>query len=275
MISFPNCKINLGLHVVAKRADGYHNIETAFLPIPWQDALEIIPNKEQGNGEVTFVSTGIPLPDDAANNLCVKAYKLLHQQYNLPSIHMHLHKHIPIGAGLGGGSANAAFTLTMLNQLFNLQLSTTALIAYALQLGSDCPFFVENVPAYATGRGEVLQPIHLPLSKYVVAIINPQIHVPTGWAFQQITPTTSTKNIQEILQQPIDTWKENLVNDFQQPIVKVYPAIEAIVAKLYAAGALYAAMSGSGSTVFGIFAPDSVPVLHLPGNYLHKIVTLP
>jgi 4-diphosphocytidyl-2-C-methyl-D-erythritol kinase len=251
MIVFPNCKINLGLHVLNKREDGFHNLETVFYPLPFKDALESITSS---NTEIEFTGTGLAVDGSTADNLCVKAYHLLKKDFpQLTSIKIHLHKAIPMGAGLGGGSADAAFMLKMLNEKFKLNLSTAKLLNYALQLGSDCPFFIINKPCFATGRGEILEEINIDLSAYKIVLINPGIHINTGWAFSNITPALPEKSLNEIIQQPIHTWKEDLKNDFETPVFAAHPAIKEIKDTLFAQGAVYAAMSGSGSTVFGIF----------------------
>jgi 4-diphosphocytidyl-2-C-methyl-D-erythritol kinase len=270
MLVFPNCKINLGLHIVGKREDGFHNLETVFYPVPFKDALEIIPST---NTDIEFTATGLAVDGNAADNLCVKAYHLLKQDFpEVPSVKIHLHKAIPLGAGLGGGSADAAFMLKLLNEKFHLNLSTDQLINYALQLGSDCPFFIINKPCFATGRGEVLEETTLELSAYKIVLINPRIHVSTGWAFSNITPALPIKSIKEIIQQPIYTWKDELKNDFETAVFTAHPAIKAIKETLYAQGAIYAAMSGSGSTVFGIFEPNTGPVSLKDSNYFIKII---
>jgi 4-diphosphocytidyl-2-C-methyl-D-erythritol kinase len=266
MILFPNCKINLGLHILQKRADGFHDLETVFYPIALQDALEVIHG--EASSAIQFTSSGIQLDVSASDNICVKAYQLLKADFpDLPAIKMHLHKTIPSGAGLGGGSADGAFTLLLLNKKFHLQLSEQQLINYALQLGSDCPFFIKNQPCYATGRGELLEPIHLPLSDYQFVIVNPGIHINTGWAFKQLNPRTDRASLKELIQQPLHKWKEVLVNDFEAPIFQAYPEIENIQKELYTSGAHYAAMSGSGSTVFGIFEKNITPVVSFPEHY--------
>ncbi|MFZ1454383.1 MAG: 4-(cytidine 5'-diphospho)-2-C-methyl-D-erythritol kinase, partial [Ferruginibacter sp.] len=204
MVSFPNCKINLGLHILGKREDGFHNLETLFYPVPFKEALELIPSL---NSAIEFTATGLAVDGNTSDNLCVKAYHLLKKDYpEIPAVKIHLHKAIPLGAGLGGGSADAAFMLKLLNEKFKLQLSTDQLINYALQLGSDCPFFIINKPCYATGRGEVLEETTLDLSAYKIVLINPGIHINTGWAFSNITPALPVKSIKEIIQQPINSW---------------------------------------------------------------------
>jgi 4-diphosphocytidyl-2-C-methyl-D-erythritol kinase len=253
MLLFPNCKINLGLHICNKREDGFHNLETVFYPVALKDALEIIPTPNS-NTDIEFSSSGLTVDGNTKDNICIKAYHLLKKDFaQLPNIKMHLHKAIPMGAGLGGGSADGAFTLQLLNKKFNLNISTPQLLNYAAQLGSDCPFFIINKPCYATGRGEVLEETSVALSGHQIVLINPGIHVNTGWAFSQLTPALPQKSIKQIIEQPINTWQAELKNDFEKPVFEKYPAIKNIKEALYQQGAIYAAMSGSGSTVFGIF----------------------
>ncbi|MDP3392783.1 4-(cytidine 5'-diphospho)-2-C-methyl-D-erythritol kinase [Sediminibacterium sp.] len=259
MVIFPNCKINLGLHITGKRPDGFHELETVFYPVQLKDILEVVTSTTQH-----FQSTGLDIPGNTETNLCLKAYHLLKQDFpDLPSVHMHLHKLIPMGAGLGGGSADGAFALRLLNEKYKLNITNQQLIEYAAKLGSDCPFFIMNTACYATGRGEKLNPIQLDLSNYHFVLVNPGIHVNTKWAFEQITPTPSRKNLVSILEQPIEEWPNHLFNDFEAPISKAYPEIEHIKTLLYQQGASYAAMSGSGSTVFGIFKTR-------PSNNIHS-----
>lgn len=262
MIVFPNCKINLGLHIVGKRDDGYHNLETVFYPIPFKDALEIIPNHNKDENE--FTATGLAVDGKPEDNLCLKAWHLLKKDFpKLPAVKIHLHKSIPMGAGLGGGSADAAFMLKMLNDHFKLDIFEERLIRFALELGSDCPFFIINKPCFATGRGELLEEVVVDLSAYKIVLINPDIHISTAWAFSQLTtrsdglkPSDRLKRLKEIIQQPIETWKDELQNDLEEPVFTSHPEIKAIKEDLYRHGAIYAAMSGSGSTVFGIFPQD-------------------
>lgn len=263
MIVFPNCKINLGLSIVEKRADGYHEIESVFYPIHFHDALEIIPSNN-----FTFSHTGIDIPGDEANNLCIKAYHLLKKDYpSLPNIHLHLHKHIPMGAGLGGGSSDGSAVLKLLNDLFKLEISKETLIHYAAKLGSDCPFFVINSPCIATGRGEILNLIDIDLSDYTFVLVHPGIHISTATAFQQLTPCKKKISIAQIITQPIATWKQELINDFELPLFKSHPILAEIKNELYKKGAVYASMSGSGSSLFGIFSKqNSIPTLTLPSS---------
>lgn len=258
MILFPNAKINLGLRVIRKRPDGYHDLETVFLPIyGLRDALEIIPQTAPDAAHahpVHFQSSGRTVPGDPNDNLCVKAWQLLKQDFpGLPGVQMHLHKAIPMGAGLGGGSADGAFALQLLNKTCHLQLSEAQRMHYALQLGSDCPFFIHNKPCLAYGRGEILHPLSLDLSDYQIVLINPGIHVATGWAFGRLSPQQPTTPLQEIIQLPVEQWRDHLINDFEAPVMQQYPTIASIRQDLYAAGAVFAAMTGTGSTVFGLF----------------------
>lgn len=267
MISFPNCKINLGLNIVGKRPDGYHDLETIFYPINIKDVLEVIQQSD-----FNFTSTGLTIEGDQENNLCVKAYHLLKKDFpELPDVHMHLHKVIPMGAGLGGGSSDGAFALKLLSKKFHLNLSDEQLIHYALQLGSDCPFFIINKPCFATGRGEKMEPIDLNLSNYQIVIINPGIHVSTKSAFSQLAPKKPFISSKEIVAEPIEQWKQLLKNDFEETVFKQHPGIEEIKNTLYAKGAVYASMTGTGSTVYGVFRKDAIPTFNFPAHYLSII----
>lgn len=271
MIVFPNCKINLGLRITGKRADGFHNLETVFYPVPLKDALELIPNNS--DTEIDFTTSGLAVAGDPADNLCVKAYHLLKKDFpRIPPVKAQLHKAIPMGAGLGGGSADAAFMLKLLNDRFRLDIPAERLAAYALQLGSDCPFFLVNKPCFASGRGEVLETISLDLSAYRILLINPAIHIHTGWAFSHITPALPEKPVKEIITQPISTWKAELKNDFEAPVFAAHPAIQQTRDSLYQQGAIYAAMSGSGSTLFGIFPAEAKITLNYPAGYFVKLI---
>lgn len=254
MVLFPNCKINLGLNIVRKRADGYHDLETVLYPVGWRDALEVISDHNAANNGIRFTNSGLAIEGDSRNNLCVKAYRLLQNDFpQLPPVQIHLHKTIPMGAGLGGGSADGAFTLKLLNEKFSLGLSSEQLMHYALQLGSDCPFFIVNRPGFATGRGEFIEPVDLDLRAYTFVLINPGIHISTAFAFSQIHPKPPVIPLTDIVCKPIQEWKHLLVNDFEAPACKQYPVIAAIREQLYSNGALYASMTGSGSTLYGIF----------------------
>lgn len=268
MVSFPNCKINLGLNIVSKRPDGFHNLETVFYPIPLKDVLEVIQAQD-----INFTTTGLAIAGNEEDNLCIKAYKLLKTDFpHIPNVHIHLHKAIPMGAGLGGGSADGAFMLLALNKKFHLNLTEEQLIDYALALGSDCPFFIINKPSLGAGRGEVLTPVNLDLSAYQFALVNPQIHISTKEAFSKLAPAPPSVHINEIIQQPIETWKNDLKNDFEEFIFQLSPAIKAIKDEMYATGAIYCSMTGTGSTVYGIF-PATVPLkFSFPENYISVIL---
>ncbi len=272
MILFPNCKVNLGLNITRKRADGFHDLETIFYPLALNDALEIIqsPNAAveesyssfpaimQGPfkfDDVEFSSSGLNIQGDPSHNLCIRAYQLLKKDFpTLPPIKMHLHKTIPMGAGLGGGSSDGAFALKLLNQKFNLGLSNNVLQQYALQLGSDCPFFILNTPCIARGRGELLQPMSLDLSGWHFLLVHPSIHVSTSDAFSSIIPAEPAESIEQIIKLPPVQWKNSLKNDFEAPVFKRFPELAAIKQSLYDHGASYASMSGSGSSLYGIFS---------------------
>lgn len=272
MVVFPNCKINLGLNVISKRTDGYHNLETVFYPIAFHDILEII-STPFSDSKVKLSVSGITLDVDPNSNICIKAYRLIKSDFpEIPNIKLHLHKTIPIGAGIGGGSADGAFMLTALNKKFNLGLSQEQLISYALQLGSDAPFFIKNEPVYATGRGEYLTSIRLNLTGYKIILINPGIHINTGWAFSKIAPKEPLKNINQIIQQPVEAWQYELVNDFEIPVFAEYPEIKLLKEKLIQSGAVYSSMSGSGSTVYGIFRKEQAVSIPLPKEYFYREV---
>ena len=250
MISFPNAKVNLGLHITQKRPDGYHNLESIFYPVPWCDALEIIIGEDQPF-EITF--SGLAISGSIENNLCYKAWKLISAHHKLPPLKVHLHKIIPMGAGLGGGSSDAAFMLKMINTLCELNLSDNYLLQYAEQLGSDCPFFIRNQPALATGKGEILNDVSVSLKGYQLLIIMPPLTVGTSEAYALITPQPPANKLNEIISMPVNEWQQQLINDFEKPVFALHPSIEKIKKQLTEAGAIYTAMSGSGAAVFGIF----------------------
>ena len=272
MIVFPNCKINLGLHILRKREDGFHDLQTVFYPVSLQDAVEILQHPQPVT-DIEFSSSGVKIEGNLTDNICVKAYQLLKQDFSqLPPVKMHLHKTIPTGAGLGGGSADGAFTLTLLNKKFNLGIDQERLIDYALHLGSDCPFFIRNAPCYATGRGEKLESIALDLSAYKFVLVNPNVHVNTGWAFSQIRPQNNRPPLKEMIARPIEEWRGNLQNDFEEAVFANYPSIKECKERLYEAGAVYSSMSGSGATVFGLFTKNAAPSLPFPADYFVKIL---
>ncbi len=252
MIFYPNAKINIGLNVVEKRPDGYHNLETIFYPFPLTDALEVVKYKES-NTPYSFTNTGITVDAKATDNICIKALQLIKERYSVAPIQIHLHKMIPFGSGLGGGSADGAFMLKLINREFNLNIADSELEEMAAKLGADCPVFINNVPAYATGIGEILEPVSLDLSGYHLAIVKPDIHVSTPEAFRGIKPKASVQNLKELIQQPVEEWKHHIKNDFEQSVFAQYPEIGNLKTKLYDSGAVYASMSGSGSSVFGLF----------------------
>lgn len=252
MIKFPNAKINIGLFITERRRDGYHNIETIFYPLNFTDILEIQISHNQE--KTAFYNTGIHLDAEPIDNLCYRAYKKLNEDYNLPPVSIHLHKLIPFGSGLGGGSSDAAYTLSMLNSIFNLKLSFSDLCAYAEEIGSDCPFFLYNRPAYAYEKGNRLSPVKLDLSGYYLVLVVPAIHVNTKLAYKDVKPCKRNLSLIDIIENtPLEEWKKTIINDFEQSIFKHYPLLREIKTQLYELGAEYAAMSGSGSSMFGIF----------------------
>ena len=255
MLSFPNAKINLGLSITEKRNDGYHNIETVFYPVGWKDILEIIPAEKKFNrkGDVQFHSSGIKITGGIQKNSCVKAYQLLKEKYSLPAINMHLHKLIPAGAGLGGGSSDAAFTLKLLDKIFELGIAEIEMQKHASAIGADCSFFIRNQPVFAKGKGDEFEDTAIDLSEYFIAIVKPDVHVNTATAYKNIVPREPEVSVAEAIKRPINEWKDLLVNDFENSVFKKYPAIRHIKEQLYETGALYASMSGSGSAVYGIF----------------------
>ena len=248
MICFPNAKINIGLSITDRRADGYHNLESVFYPIRLHDAFEVVESDE-----FSFTSSGLAIPGNVDSNLCVKAYHLLAADFSLPLVHIHLHKHVPIGAGLGGGSSDAAFFLKLMNDKFELSLSVEHLETYASRLGADCPFFIKNKPAFATGIGDQLQEISLDLSSYYLVLVTPDVHISTAEAYIGVNPATSVYSLLESIQKPVSMWKNFISNDFEKHLFEAYPQIRALKSSLYEAGALYATMTGSGSSVVGIF----------------------
>lgn len=247
MICFPNAKINIGLQIIAKRPDGYHNLSSVFYPIAICDALEFFTSTEEG-----LYTYQMPI-FEKENNIVWKAYQLLKSKYNIPTLQIHLLKNIPIGAGMGGGSADAAFFLKEANNYFSLQLKDDELMSLALQLGSDCPFFIKNIPCKAEGRGELLQPISLTLINYNIVVVFPDIHISTAWAFSNICIKENHFDLNNINSIAVKDWKQYIINDFEEVIFEKYPAIADIKNTLYVNGAIYASMSGSGSAVYGIF----------------------
>ncbi len=253
MVLFPNAKINLGLQVHQKRSDGFHNIETIFYPFPLNDALEMIVAKDK---KFEFSFSGIPIPGRPEENLCIRAWELMEKDFGLPKVKIHLHKVIPMGAGLGGGSADGAFTLKLINRLFNLNLHDEALQNYARMLGSDCAFFIKNKPAFAFGRGDQFEALPLDLSDFFAVLVKPDVHISTSNAYAAITPAKSEIQLPLVIKKPISEWKSVICNDFEIPVFAHHPIIETIKNQLYQHGALFALMSGSGSAVYGIFEKE-------------------
>ena len=263
MIVFPIAKINLGLNVVEKRPDGCHNLQTVFYPVPIKDALEVQQMDEGFPSDVDcdLKVTNIAIEGDEQRNLVVRAYLLLKQDFpTLPRIHTHLWKGIPTQAGMGGGSSDCAYMIRLLNALFDLQLSDEQMIRYAARLGADCAFFIKSEPCYAEGIGEKMQPIGLDLSEWYIGVVRPDIPVPTKEAFSRIHPHYPQVCPKDAVMQPVETWRETLVNDFEESVFALHPEIGAIKEQLYKMGATYAAMSGSGSALFGLFKerPDTL-----------------
>ncbi|MBL4594767.1 MAG: 4-(cytidine 5'-diphospho)-2-C-methyl-D-erythritol kinase [Flavobacteriales bacterium] len=251
MIVYPNAKINIGLNVVEKRDDGFHNIESIFYPV--MDVFDVLEVVENDENQLAYTSSGISIPGDKDSNLCVKAFHLIRADYPIPFVKIHLQKKIPIGAGLGGGSSDASFMLKALNELFELNLTLEQLVNYAKQLGSDCAFFIENKPVYACGKGDEFENIELDLSAYTIKIEYPEIHIGTAEAYNGVTPSPSELNLKELITTPISDWTKSIKNDFEASVFPQYPEIEKIKQKIYTNGAVFASMTGSGSAVFGIF----------------------
>jgi 4-diphosphocytidyl-2-C-methyl-D-erythritol kinase len=259
VISFPPCKINLGLRILRKRSDGYHDIETCFFPVGWTDVLEIIPASE-----TKFNQTGIPIAGDATSNIVYKAYEILKRDFSIGPVEIHLHKIIPHGAGLGGGSSDAAHALKLLNTIFQLNLSLEQLKQYALMLGSDCPFFLETKPMLGSGRGEVLESYPVDLAGKYLTLIKPDVHVSTAEAYADVVPDMPPVSLRELLKSPLNSWRDLIVNDFEKSVFLRHPKIKEIKDFLYQEGAVYASMSGSGSTVYGIFNAPFDLTQHFP-----------
>lgn len=253
MICFPNAKINLGLNIVSRRNDGFHNLETIFYPINLKDGLEI--TNSNSNEQYQLFQTGIKIDGDPSSNIVIKALELVrnHSKVNIPNIDIHLLKKIPTGAGLGGGSSDAAFMLKLLNENYQIGLSNNELVELALQIGADCPFFLYNKPAFASGIGNLLEPIDLDLSGMYLLIVKPDVFISTKEAYSMVSPKSPTLSLKEIVTRPLYEWKELMKNDFEDPIFKKYPQICKIKQQLYELGATYASMSGSGSSLYGIF----------------------
>jgi 4-diphosphocytidyl-2-C-methyl-D-erythritol kinase len=277
VIVFPNCKINLGLNIIHKRSDGYHDLETVFYPVSLCDALEVVevaaPHQSNlGNdSSAQFSTSGETIDSTADENLCIKAYNQLKNKFpQIPPVRMHLHKSVAPGSGLGGGSADGAFTLRLLNDKFQLGLTIEQLLDHALQLGSDCPFFIVNKPCLATGRGEFLERVQVDLSMYKIILVVPPIHVRTAEAFSSVKAAQPSQSIREIIRQPVEKWAHKLKNDFEYSVLNAYPEIGNIKDQLYKAGAIYSSLSGTGSAVYGIFRRDYTPDLIFGAKYFLK-----
>lgn len=253
MITFPCSKINLGLDIVSKRPDGYHNLETVFYPIPLEDALEITVNDKPDAPDCTFTMHNASFDGSDEDNLVVKAYRILAADYPLPKVDISLYKNIPTGAGLGGGSSDAAFALKMLNTIGKLNLSDAQLEEYAARIGADCAFFIRCIPSLATGIGNILTPVECPLQGYHLVLVKPDVHVSTKEAYSLVTPAQPVVSIADILPRPVNMWASSMKNDFERSVFDKYPATANIKEELYRMGALYASMSGSGSSFYGIF----------------------
>jgi 4-diphosphocytidyl-2-C-methyl-D-erythritol kinase len=284
MISYPNAKINLGLNVVEKRSDGYHNIESVFYPVPLCDILEILPS---ASGEATFQTSGLPVPGPHSENLCLKAFDIIQSAVRSPqpadfspqsavrrppsALSIYLHKQLPTGSGLGGGSSDGAFALKMMNEIFGLFIDEEKMVQMALRLGSDCPFFIRNRPAFAEGRGEILSDINVDLKGYFLALVIPPVQVSTAQAYGMLTPGKPPVSVKEITALSVDSWKDKLGNDFEKPVFEKFPEIGEVKKKLYGLGAIYASMSGSGSAVYGLFRNPVSLAGHFPITYFSQI----
>lgn len=261
MVTFPNCKINIGLYIKEQREDGYHNLETIFYPVPFTDVLEIIRSDEVSSAKkYVFSTSGLTLDIHEENNICIRAYNLIRNYLgSIPHVRVHLHKNIPSGAGLGGGSADGAFTLRLLNDLLKLGLQEEEIAALSLELGSDCPFFLKNRACYAKGRGEILEDISLDLKGYYLVLVSPDIHISTADLFMKVRHEKALINLKQLSQLPVAEWRDVVNNDFESAAFALHPAIKAIKDSLYKQGAVYASMTGTGSTVYALFTED-IPI---------------
>jgi 4-diphosphocytidyl-2-C-methyl-D-erythritol kinase len=263
MIDFPNAKINIGLNIIRKRTDGFHDIETCFYPIGWTDMLEVVASETY-----EFTSSGLEIPGNGDSNLCTKAYQLLKSNFDFPSVKIHLHKRIPMGAGLGGGSSDAAFTLKLINSIFELGISIEDLKNYARKIGSDCAFFIENKPSFAIGKGDEVQEIPLSLKGKYISLVYPNISIATPFAYSKVQPIEKGFDLEHTIHEPLAQWKASVFNDFETVVFPAYPILETIKHKFYDLGASFAAMSGSGSAIFGIFQTEQKLEPDLNKNFL-------
>lgn len=268
MICFPNAKINIGLRVTGKRSDGYHDIESILYPIGLTDILEISEQEKVSGNSISLDTTGIKIDSPPKENLVFRTAELLRKEYSIPPLSIHLHKLIPTGSGLGGGSSDAAFLLRLLNKKFNIGIGEEKMLEIASVLGSDCPFFLNNTSAFISGRGENIQPISLNLCQFYLVVVCPDIHIDTGLAYSQITPSKPELSLQKLIKYPVSQWKENIYNDFEKPVFSKYPSIKKIKEKLYRMGAIYSSLTGSGSAVYGLFDK----VIETDGQFGHYFV---
>lgn len=267
MIAFPNAKINIGLTIVKKRNDGYHDLETVFYPVMIRDVLEIVEAEE-----LSFSLSGLAVPGRQEDNICLRAYHVLSRDMQLPQVKIHLHKNIPIGAGLGGGSSDASSFIKLMNDKFSLGLSNEKMENYASQLGADCAFFIRNQPVFAFEKGDKFESVPLDLSRYFIVLVMPDIHVPTSAAFRDIISSPSARNLKDLIKNDVTEWKDSVANDFEPGIMRQYPGISSIKESLYNSGALYASMSGSGSSVYGIFeAPVKLEELEVGNRVFYDV----
>lgn len=274
MTTYPPAKINIGLSITEKRPDGFHNIETVFYPIPLRDTLYVEATGGRSTEMLDFSCTGIELSGNSqTENLCCKAYRMLAADYHIPPTTIRLHKAIPVGAGLGGGSSDAAHTLQALNRLFQLQIPDSDLARYASRLGSDCAFFLQNNPAFGTGKGDVLAPVDLSLAEYHILLVKPPVFVSTADAYSSVIPEKAAQHLPELLRAPVYEWRHTIFNDFENSVFKRFPEIGRIKEKLYQEGALYASMSGSGSCVYGIFKEASAVGEWFPNCFVWNSLT--
>lgn len=267
MVAFPPGKINLGLYITSKRPDGYHNLETIFIAVDLRDAIECVPAGNKETQSVAITLSGRPISGDPANNLCVKAWHLLQREFpSLPPVRMHIHKNIPMGAGMGGGSADGTYMLQLLAQQFNLSVSPETMALLALELGSDCPFFLHSTPCFAKGRGEELSPLTVSLEGYQVLLVHPGVAISTAEAFAHIQPQPVSASLPTIIEYPVEEWKHRIHNQFEDTVFKVHPGLATYKQALYEMGAVYASLTGSGSTLYGLFPPGT-PKPALPPHW--------
>lgn len=262
MVVFPNAKINLGLNIIKKRSDGFHELESIFYPVPWVDALEIIPSHVVG-----FSTSGIQVDGALHDNLCMKVYEAMRERFDLPPVQIHLHKNIPIGAGLGGGSSDAAFTVKLLHEIFELSLTEVEMENFIRPFGSDCPFFIKNRPLLALGRGDVFEAADVQLKGAWIVLVYPDLFISTKEAYGQVRPQIPANNIRKVNGKGMEAWRGVLKNDFEEALFPSHPVLKALKEKMYMLGASYASMSGSGSTVFGIFDKEPSIDAAFPANY--------